>query len=84
METANRHVAKTRVGSLEVSTVFLGIDHNFLGQGKPLLFETMIFGGDDSIASDFCNRYSTWVEAEEGHKAAILVAEIIATIEKPR
>ena len=28
-----------------ISTVFLGIDHNFNLEGPPLLFETMIFGG---------------------------------------
>jgi hypothetical protein len=26
-----------------VSTVFLGLDHNFLGTGPPILFETMVF-----------------------------------------
>jgi hypothetical protein len=33
-------------GGVTVSTIFLGIDHNFLGSGKPRLWETMIFGGD--------------------------------------
>jgi hypothetical protein len=45
-ETADRVVQKTRVTpKVEVSTVFLGLDHNFLDKGKPVLFETMIFGG---------------------------------------
>ena len=33
---------------IRVSTVWLGINHNFLG-GRPLIFETMLFFGDDSI-----------------------------------
>ena len=40
----NRRVAKDTIGDATISTVFLGIDHNF-GEGEPLLFETMIFGG---------------------------------------
>lgn len=65
---ANRVVKKTDLpGGVRVSTVFLGIDHNFMG-GTPLLFETMIFGGENN---EFQERYSTWEEAEEGHQQAI-------------
>jgi hypothetical protein len=45
-ETADRVVAKTKVGDAEVSTVFLGLDHAFMG-GPPILYETMVFGGPD-------------------------------------
>ena len=45
MDRANRHVADETIGGVRVSTVFLGLDYNFSGQGWPLLFETMIFGG---------------------------------------
>jgi len=31
--------------SLWVSTVFLGLDHNFSSKGPPVVFETMVFGG---------------------------------------
>jgi hypothetical protein len=64
----DRIVGKTEIGNVEVSTVFLGIDHNFLKVGPPLLFETMIFGGD---LDGYQKRFSTWEEAEQGHKAAI-------------
>jgi hypothetical protein len=37
-----RHVALTKMGEFEVSTVFLGIDHSFRKEA-PILFETMIF-----------------------------------------
>ena len=63
-ERADRHVAKEKVGDAEISTVFLGLDHAF-GDGPPLLFETMVFGG---TLDQEQNRYSTWSEAEAGHK----------------
>ncbi len=67
-QDADRHVAKDEFDGVEVSTVFLGLDHNWLG-GAPLLFETMVFtdieGGGDMW------RYSTWEQAEAGHQAAV-------------
>ena len=66
-ETAERHVANDRLGEAQISTVFLGIDHNF-GGGRPILFETMIFGGEHD---GYQERYHTWKEAEKGHKKAL-------------
>lgn len=54
-------------GGAYVSTVFLGLDHRF-GQGEPLVFETMVFGGPLDQEQE---RYSTWDEAEAGHKAMV-------------
>jgi hypothetical protein len=54
-ETADRHVASTTIGDVRVSTVFLALDHSF-GHGEPLLFETMIFGGEHN---DYQVRCST-------------------------
>ena len=76
-ETMNRRVAETFVGRaryvlrggpkpVRVSTVFLGLDHG-LG-GKPLWFETMVFGGKLDQEQD---RYETWDEAVAGHKAMV-------------
>lgn len=65
-ETAKRHVADDRVGDYRVSTVFIGIDHRFEGEGPPLLFETMVFKKDGSQA-DLIDRYATWDEAIAGH-----------------
>ncbi len=39
----DRSVAKDEFEGVVVSTVFLGLDHNFFGDGPPLLFETMVF-----------------------------------------
>lgn len=44
-ETAHRQIGKTVVGQSVISTVFLGLDHAFSGQGDPILWETMVFGG---------------------------------------
>jgi len=41
-----RRVARTEVGDVHVSTVFLAMDHNWFGDGPPILYETMVFGGD--------------------------------------
>ena len=71
-QTANLHVARTTIGKIFVSTVFLGLNHNF-GMGKPLLFETMIFGGKHDGYQD---RYSTWKEAEKGHKKALELLKV--------
>jgi hypothetical protein len=71
-QTSGRHVAKTDVGEVRVSTVFLGFDRSF-GHGPPLLFETMIFGG--SFDRDkYQERCSTWEEAEAQHAEAVEVA----------
>ena len=61
-------VRKTYVGEAHISTVFLCIDHNHFGEGTPILFETMIFGGD---SDDHQERYSTWDEAIVGHDEAV-------------
>jgi hypothetical protein len=53
-----------------VSTVFLGINHQF-GNGPPLLFETMIFGGQHD---GYQQRCSTLEQAKQQHKRAVLVA----------
>ena len=43
-ETADRRVARTVLNNGKlVSTVFMGLDHNFCGEGPPLVFETMVF-----------------------------------------
>lgn len=66
-------VGKTDVGDYEVSTVWLGVDHNF-GDGKPIIFETMVFAkgtkGDVSY-DEWCWRYSTLEEAKDAHESIV-------------
>ena len=66
--TENRIVSKNNVKNIMVSTVFLGLDHNF-DEGEPLLFETMIFGSRKY--KNYQERYATWEEAEKGHQRAL-------------
>ncbi len=68
LETADRRVAMTGVPGGAVSTVFLGLDHNFFG-GPPVLFETMVFIDGESDAD--CERSHTWIEAEETHERMV-------------
>ena len=73
---STRFDLKSQVGKYLVSTVDLGIDHNFLGVGAPLYYETMIFktdkkGNIDFGGIDYQERYSTQKEAEIGHQKAI-------------
>ena len=66
-ETADWTVARTQVGDVVVSTVFLGMDHSF-GAGPPLLFETMVFGGP---LDEEQRRWHRRTEAEAGHKIVV-------------
>lgn len=67
---ADRRVAVDWVGNVRVSTVFLGLDHNW-GDGRPHIFETMIFAGEHD---QYQNRCSTWEEAELMHAEALQLA----------
>jgi hypothetical protein len=69
---AARVVSRTELPSgCTVSTVFLGIDHGFHG-GNPVLWETMMFGGDYDLA---CDRYRSRKDAIVGHEMWVLVAK---------
>jgi hypothetical protein len=65
----DRHIGRDIVGHVLISTVFLGLDHRFnVESGKPIVFETMIFGGKHD---QWQRRYCTWEEAEKGHEKAV-------------
>jgi hypothetical protein len=60
-----------------VSTVFLGLDHSFHGDGPPILFESLVFAGKP-IAPAFNERwdgymvrYVTWDQAAAGHREIV-------------
>ena len=79
----NRIVVQTHLDEeVWVSTVFLGLDHNWSSDpdSLPVLFETMVFG-EEKVSHAFGPRfvfresldqyrYCTWQEAEEGHARA--------------
>lgn len=68
-EQNKKHVAYDVINGYRVSTIWLGIDHDWLNDGPPLLFETMIFLPNDQ--EEYCDRYTTWEQAVEGHQEAI-------------
>ncbi len=66
-ETADRVVKQEKLGDIKISTVFLGLNHNN-GEGPPLLFEAMVFGGPLAQEMDRC---ATWKEAEAMHQKMV-------------
>jgi hypothetical protein len=84
-DPARSRVAESTIGdgACWVSTVFLGLDHNY-GQGDPLLFETMAFTPQPDKPDAWgtptgMRRYSSWSEADWGH--ADLVRRLSAEYE---
>ncbi len=86
MEEADHHrVAFTVIGSVDVSTIFLGFDHNFrifTADAKPRLFETMILPqeeepGDPALGRlyGYQTRCATWAEAVAMHELACAIVE---------
>ena len=67
-DARNRRVAEAYINGRRVSTVFIGLDHNFTGDGPPLLWETMVFGGELSGEQE---RYASHDAAVAGHAAMV-------------
>lgn len=65
-ETADRTVALTKIGRGAVSTVFIGLDMNHTGRGRPILWESMVFRGRLAGRS---SRYASRRQAIAGHEA---------------
>ncbi len=61
---------------IKVSTVFVGLNHNF-GRGEPLLYKTIVFGGELDNEMD---RYATKEQALKGHKR--MVNRVILSIKE--
>lgn len=93
---SDRQIALTGNPYKWVSTVFLGLDHRWFGDGPPLVFESMAFSwdgvsvwGEDSYMPgqprtqelDMA-RYGSWKAAMAGHKR--MVKKIILRQEKAR
>lgn len=76
----NRVVAKTTVGEIDVSTVFLMFDHRIFGKGPPVLFETMCFSPDETDVGPWMRRYTSYQAAVEGHNK--VVEEVRAAMAK--
>lgn len=72
MQTDERLLFADEIHGVRISTVFLGLDHAFGGR-PPVLFETMIFGGEHA---EEMWRYHTWDEAARGHKKAVKLVRL--------
>ena len=53
---------------ISVSTIWLGLDHNFF-DGKPLIFETMVWICGEQVDEE---RYYTEEEAIQGHRKFVI------------
>lgn len=62
-----RTVKRDEIGDILVSTVFLGLDHAW-DSDTPVLWETMIFGGEHN---QYQERYTSHEDALEGHELAL-------------
>lgn len=62
----------------EVSTVWVGINRRLVGDGPPLIFETMTFGPG---AEGDCSWYATEAQARAGH--ADTITRLAATMDDP-
>lgn len=79
-EGNTRVLKHTNVGEVLVSTVFLGIDHDWgnpmvkdpNARRKPLLWETMVFGGDHD---GFQERHRSADEAVAAHELAVAMVK---------
>jgi hypothetical protein len=60
-------VKQQHIGDTYISTVFLGLDHAYGGK-KPILWETMIFGGKHD---QYQVRYASYDDAVKGHEIAV-------------
>ena len=65
-------VKQEDINDVTVSTVFLGLDHSY-NENVPVLWETMIFGGEHNLYQE---RYSSYEGALEGHERAVLLVKI--------
>jgi hypothetical protein len=62
-----RLVDSTEVGDYLVSTVWLGLNHNWNPDGPPLVYETMVFGG----STEPQYRWTTEEEAKKNHRSIV-------------
>ena len=68
----NRFMMKSKVGKYTISTVYLGINHQFNDNLPPLYYETMIFSDNgDNAYKNYQVRYTTMNEAINGHNIAV-------------
>ena len=73
-ETADVIIRKSMINDCKISTVFLGADHRLssVDNTLPILFETMIFGGEHD---QYQERYTSKQGALNGHERAVALVK---------
>jgi hypothetical protein len=66
----NRIIKQEYILNIFISTIFLGLDHNFFNNGPPILWETMVFGGKLNGEQDRCS--GSWEQAEKMHSEMVI------------
>lgn len=67
-EDNDRRIKYDLYGGVMVSTIFTGISHAFIYGGDPVVFETMVFGGE---FDQYQRQYTSYDEALLGHQEII-------------
>jgi len=89
-----RRIGLTEIGPYTVSTVWLGLDHSYMGGGPPIIFETMVFttsaweadrsDPDHELLMEIdARRYCTLQEAMDGHVEQCLIVRATVNEEIP-
>jgi hypothetical protein len=76
-----RQVGSTTIGPYLISTVWLGIDHGFGRQSGPVIFETMVFKGNEAD-DQYTERYTTIGAAERGHSNIVGMVEALSSVKE--
>lgn len=76
--TKERRIRNKYFGKVQVSTIFLGLDHSHC-DNEPVLFETMILGMDND---EYQTRCHTHREALAMHKQALRVVKHKLSVRK--
>jgi hypothetical protein len=72
IERSNKRVLRqNRLAGGVLVTIFVGVDHDLLRRGPPMVWETMILGGRHD---GYCVRHATRKEALSGHVTALRIA----------
>ena len=69
-DPSNKIIKRTYLNSKLISTVFLGLDHNYRITGDPILFETAIFE-TDSMRDLYLERATTFDNALKTHEKVV-------------
>lgn len=77
----SRRIRRTEIKGVTISTVFLGIDHNFTSDKSslPIVFETMIFGG---VHDGYQERDAVYDSAIRSHEKACMLVQRTPFIQK--